>query len=388
MRTRTLNAEATTRALTIDLHPASEAAAVAAIWQELEARIGAGLTNSWDWTETWLDHFGDVVPHCFAVATSPGGVCGVALLTHGVGRTRGPIPIRTLHLGTAGEPPSDTIWIEYNRLLVAPNDRSSFAAGILRTVRTTSLSWDSLNLDGFPPEEIDAFLHLDPDFVVARRACHVMDLRTMRDGGAYAGLKRETVAKIRKNRRRFEERFGPITTTWAETVDDGLTILREMIPLHQERWQRSGEPGSFASPRFTAFHEALVRQLLPKNQIVLFRVAAGEQMIGTFYGFVEAGVLYHYQWGLERFEPNSLSPGFVVGALCMEAATARGLDELNWLAGDSRYKRDLANAQRELVWAELHRGSRMLAIDTMRRARDWQRRRHATAEATNHEEER
>jgi CelD/BcsL family acetyltransferase involved in cellulose biosynthesis len=202
----------------------------------------------------------------------------------------------------------------------------------------------------------------------------------MRDGDAFAGFKKSIVAKIQKNRRRFEERFGPITTTWAETVDDGLSILREMIPHHQERWQRIGLPGCFASPRFTGFHEELVGRLLPKGQIALFRVGAGDQLIGIFYGFVESGVLYHYQWGLASFDQNSLSPGFVVGALCMEEAAKRGLDELNWLAGDIRYKRELSNSRRDLIWAELHRGPRMLAIETMRRARAWQRRRRSNVD--------
>src|SRR5262249_59597271 len=104
----------------------------AAIWRRLETTIGCGLTNSWDWVESWLAQFGKTVPHRFAVATGSGGVRGIALLTSGVGQTRGPVPVRTLHLGTAGEPPEDTIWVEYNRLLVAPRDRPSFAAALLR----------------------------------------------------------------------------------------------------------------------------------------------------------------------------------------------------------------------------------------------------------------
>ncbi len=328
------------------------------------------------------------MPHHFGVASGPNGVVGVALLTHGVGQTRGPIPVRTLHLGTAGEPPPDTIWVEYNRFLVMPEHRSSFAAGLLRTVRSADVPWDVLALDGFEPAKIEPFLRLDSGFEVTRKVCHVANLATMRDSGAFAGFKRETVAKIRKNRRKFDERFGPITTTWAETVEDGLEILRELIPLHQDRWQRIDQPGSFASPRFSAFHQELIRRLLPKGQIVLFRVTAGEQIIGTFYGFVEAGVIYHYQWGLAQFDQNSLSPGFVVGALCMEEAAARGLNELNWLAGDTRYKRELANEQRELVWAELHRGPRMVAIGAMKRARAWQRRLRPAAEAPGQEDER
>jgi hypothetical protein len=388
MRVMTLSIGTIAKTVAIELHPATDVALVAGIWQQLESTLGPGLTNGWDWVETWLNHYGDIVPHHFAVATGANGVVGVALLTHGVGQTRGPIPVRTLHIGTAGEPPSDTIWVEYNRCLVHPEHRASFAAGLFRTARSADLPWDVLELDGFEPAEIESFLRLDSNFEIQPKVCHVANLAKMRDEGMYAGFKRETVAKIRKNRRKFEERFGPITTTWATTVDEGLEILRDLIPLHQDRWQRAGQPGTFASPRFTAFHQELIQRLMLKGQIVLYRVKAGEQMIGTFYGMVENGVLYHYQWGLVQFDQNSLSPGFVVGALCMEEATGRGLNELNWLAGDTRYKRELANEQRELIWAELHRGPRMVAIDAMKRARAWQRRRRSTGETSSHEDER
>ena len=53
---------------------------------------------------------------------------------------------------------------------------------------------------------------------------------------------------------------------------------------------------------------------------------------------------------------NRLASNFiwvlVTGYLVMEEAKRRGLVELNWLAGESRYKRDLSNAQRSLIWAE------------------------------------
>jgi hypothetical protein len=307
-----LSTFSTTESVPVELLPSENRDTAGAVWRGLELTIGAGLTNSWDWVETWLNHFGDLIPHHFAVAPGRNDFRGIALLTLGVGQSRGPVPIRTLHLGTAGEPDADTIRVEYNRLLVSPADRASFASGLLDAIRSAELHWDVLALDGFAPEEIEPILLLDSGFAVTHKVCHVAELQPMRDGDAFAGFKKSIVAKIQKNRRRFEERFGPITTTWAETVDDGLSILREMIPHHQERWQRIGLPGCFASPRFTGFHEELVGRLLPKGQIALFRVGAGDQLIGIFYGFVESGVLYHYQWGLASFDQNSLSPGFVV----------------------------------------------------------------------------
>src|SRR4051794_24636800 len=97
----------------------SDRASAAEIWTALERRLESeALTCSWDWTEVWLQHYGDVVPHRFAVGQSRDGrPYGVALVCRGH-RRRGPFPVRSVHLGTAGEPPGEGVYVEYNRILV------------------------------------------------------------------------------------------------------------------------------------------------------------------------------------------------------------------------------------------------------------------------------
>ncbi|MCC6792494.1 MAG: GNAT family N-acetyltransferase, partial [Thermomicrobiales bacterium] len=150
-------------------------------------------------------------------------------------------------------------------------------------------------------------------------------------------------------------------------------VFEELVALHQQRWTAAGYTGSFASSRFLGFHRTLIANLLGEGRIVLYRATAGEQVLGTFYGFVERGSIYHYQWGLAQFEDNNLSPGFVVGALCMQEALDRGYDEVNWLAGDVRYKRELSTTSRELIWAEWQRGPWMTAVNALIGARRWVR---------------
>jgi CelD/BcsL family acetyltransferase involved in cellulose biosynthesis len=128
--------------------------------------------------------------------------------------------------------------------------------------------------------------------------------------------------------------------------------MEELVAHHQARWTSAGEPGAFASPRFQAFHRSVIDRLLDKGRIALVRVTAGETLVGIFYGFIENGVIYHYQWGLPHFEESSLSPGFVTGYKVMEDAAGWGLAEVNWLVGESRFKREMSNATRTLVWAE------------------------------------
>lgn len=349
--------------------------AAGAVWRQIEAVAGGGLAVSWDWVATWLHHFGSLVPFQFAIGEGPDGPCGVALVTQGIEQRRGPFPVRTVHLGTAGEPPGHSVCVEFNRVLALPGQRDAFATALLAALQGRGFSWQVLELNGFDAKHAEPFLRAEPRFIVTPFPAYGVDLCAMRDAGqpVLAVLPRSTAAKIRKDLRRFQERYGPVRVEWAETVAEGLAILHQMIPLHQERWRRAGQPGVFSSPRFTAFHHDLIARLMPQGKIVLFRAYAGDQLLGIFYGLVDGGMIQHYQWGLPHFEDRALAPGYVVAALCMEEALRRGYDEINWLKGEVRYKRELSTMRRELVWAELHRGPWLAAIDALHRARAWQR---------------
>src|SRR3954451_16011894 len=110
--------------------PSSGAGSAERTWRVLEPRVAAGgLTSSWAWTSTWLEHYGDLVPHRFAVGETAGGTCGIVLVTRGA-RHRWP-RLRTVHLGTAGEPRGDSVFVEYNRILVEQDRRKGFAAALL-----------------------------------------------------------------------------------------------------------------------------------------------------------------------------------------------------------------------------------------------------------------
>ena len=324
-------------------------AEIAPIWQRLESSLrSSGLANSWAWTECWLDAYGDQVQHWFVVAERAGQPVGVAMLTRGRKQRRGPVPIRSIHIGTAGEGHGRGIWVEYNRVLVAPADRTAFLSHLLTAPGVAPLAADDLELNGFDPAEIPASLR--PRLREREEICYVADLT--RTEAVLDAFDRDTRRKLRKGVAQFGGQFGDLTTEWVETTDRADQVLTELIEHHQARWVSAGKPGSFADEHFERFHRELVDRLLPAGRIVLTRVTAGETLVGIFYGFVEEGVLYHYQWGLPQFEDNRLSPGFVTGYLVMEEAKRRGVVELNWLAGDSRYKRDLSNAKRSLIWAE------------------------------------
>jgi hypothetical protein len=349
---------------------ASDRTAAGREWERLEARLpGCGMASSWTWTRTWLRHYGDLVPHRFAVAEIDGSPTGIALLTRGVGRRRGPFPIRTIHVGTAGEPQEESVYVEYNRVLVDAGARDAFAAALIGELRRER-DWDELVLDGFDPEHARAFLAASPRLEAAPALCPVTDLRAAREAGGdvLATLRRSTRRKVRRGLRGL----GAIETEWAESPAEALDILDELVALHQDRWRRAGLPGAFASDRFTGFHRELVPNLLPRGAVVLFRVRAAGATVGCLYSFVENGRVLFYQSGLSSQSDSEIRPGFVAHGLCMQACFERGLREYDFLAGDARYKDELSTGHRHLVWATWHRQTpRARVVDSAAKLKGW-----------------
>ena len=319
----------------------TERAEARAIWTELEAAHGApSLTCSWAWTGTWLEHYGDVVPHRFLV-----GEGGIALVTEGPRRSLRP---RTLHLGTAGEPAGEGVFVERNRLLVAEAERTAFAAALVDHL-LAERGWDVLALDGMHLEDADALLAGRSGVTREPDDCPIADLRDGEDVlDALSSSRRQRI-------RRTLRAFGELESDWAQTAVEAEAILDDLIALHQQRWTEAGESGAFASERFTAFHRALVARLVPERRAALLRVRRGEEVVGCLYGLIDGERLLFYQGGLRRYEDNKLKAGVAAHATFMRACCERGLAVYDFLAPVTRYKEELSTRTEPLVWARLER---------------------------------
>ena len=357
----------TDEAVSVRWLPSAARSEAERIWERLDESFGRQeLTCCWGWTATWLEHYGDVVPHRFAVGEAAGRPCGIALVTSATAR-RGPFRLRSVHLGTAGEPPGESIFVEYNRIRVEPGLRSAFAASLIGDLRRDG-RWHELRLDGFAPEDAEPLLDADPLLAAQPMESPVNELQAAGSGdaGVLGALKSRTRGKVR----RTLEAIGDIEAEWAEDPEHARDILDELIDLHQRRWSAVGEPGAFASPRFAAFHRRLVPRLLPSRAVILFRVRARVGTVGCLYHFVDRGRVLFYQSGFASCDDRRLTPGFVAFASCMQACRDRGLAEYDFLVGDGRYKRDLSTTSRQLIWATgRHPARRWQLIDRLAAAR-------------------
>ena len=322
---------------------------VAALWRDLESVSDCGLAASWDWTETWLNVYGDVVPHRYAVCTRDGAPCAIALLTRSIRRKPGIPAIRVLHLGTAGEP-SGGVYVEWNRLLSIPTARSDASAALLHALEEDR-SWDELALDGFDPAHAKPFLGASRTIVWSRPSPFT-DLNGL---SSDSDLLDRLGSGPRRRLRQSLKAFGDLHCEWATGTEHALDILDELARLHAQGWARRGQAGAFSEQQFAVFHRELVKRLMPAGRTILFRVRSSSGTVGCLYSLLDGKRVLFYQSGFGQFQDNRLRPGMVSHLLCMRACADRGLEEYDFLVGEARYKDELSTGSRDQIWAEVRR---------------------------------
>lgn len=345
-------ADSSTGQFTLTRISAAEAAAAMDVWEQLERRLGdTAIASSSLWTNVWLTHYGDLVSHEFLIGESDGQPRGVCLLVRGVGESIGGLRVRSLHLGTAGEPDADSVCVEYNGLLVEETFRAEFSRQIVNTIASDP-DWDQFQLDGFTEEQASAILPHIPAVDVRRRRSRFFDLRAAREQGTeiLAALGRSTRSNIRRRLRDY----GELTVEWVDSLTQAEAVFTELVRLHQARWLSVGRPGAFASRRFHNFQTELMVRGLNDRRVVLFRVRRGHETIGCLLLLADRNRLLDYLSGFASFQQHA-SPGLIVHFLCMQEALRRGYDAYDFLVGEHQHKRNLSIAANELIWATWRR---------------------------------
>lgn len=364
------------RKLSLEIRPSTDRADVLKSWIELEQRIGhLGLTCSPDWTEAWLNAYGDLVPHCFLLAhDATGTLQGICQICEGVDQKDGPVRIRTLHVGPSGEPEADSVCVEYNRLLVSPEFEAAFAGLIVDHLESRS-GFDQWNIDGMSTAKLSAFHQHAAELRLQVEPAYGFDFRKAREDktSILAQYKSSTRRKIKRSLAAYDS----LSLEWADTLNDAVDAFNEMVELHQARWASIGKPGSYSSSRFTRFHEDLLSRLVPQGRMVFVRVRSGDTTLGIVQLFIENSRALLYQCGRSVAE-NAQSPGVVVDYLAMEECLKQGLDAYDFLAFATQHKRQLANMSTDIVWAtRRHPRLKYIFLEQGRRFRSWLRDRKA-----------
>lgn len=161
----------------------------------------------------------------------------------------------------------------------------------------------------------------------------------------------ELPAKMRHNVRYYRNRAtaeGELRLTAADE-SNYLDYFDTLQRLHAERWQARGQRGVFADRRMVAWHAEAMPLLLAAGMLRLQCLWLDREPIGALYGVTElAEVSSGLPMRAERKEyfyliahstrHARLSPGTLLIALAIERAANEGVQTVDMLRGDERYK--------------------------------------------------
>jgi CelD/BcsL family acetyltransferase involved in cellulose biosynthesis len=299
--------------------------------------------RSWVWMSCWWRHYGDRPArgdrpkelYVLVVADEGGHLLGIAPWYLESGSWHGRV---VRFLGT-GE-----VCAEYLGVLTAPGREEVVAAALAAwlTAAQGPDAWDLLELTSVGGQEVAiASLALQLEARgnrVHRRAgpsCWRIELPP--SWNAYlAMLSRGHARELRKAERRLLASGRAVVhrVQSPEELPRGRQIL---IDLHQGRWRALGQPGCFASRRYTAFHTDLLGELLARGQLVLFWIELDGRPFVVKYSLAAGDTVYYYQCGLDSTRLAD-SPGRLGALVSLKLAIDGGYRVLDMLRGDEPYK--------------------------------------------------
>lgn len=311
-------------------------------WRDLEQRSAGSFFQSWSWTGCLAaERFPDPV---LVEATDNGRTVALALFN----RVRRRVGVASLYLGETGRPEMDTPFIEHNGVLAEAGREHELTVACLRAVASRY----RLVLSGIGQPTLAAVrAAAQLTCVVRTRASPCADLSLPRLTGDdfLAGRSANTRQQIRRS----DRQYGDVAAERAESVAAAERMLDDMAALHQAAWIARGQPGSFAAPFFRRFHSALIHEALPRGEIALLEVSAAGRKIGILYNFIFRDRMHAYQSGFDYpAAAGPAKPGLTCHHAAIRYASGQGLDSYDFLAGDDRYKRSLADHVHAQFWVE------------------------------------
>ena len=340
----------------VTLTPVTDWPALGERWRELEARAKASFFQTWSWIGCLApERYDDPV---LLEAQRAGRTIALGLFN----RRRG-WAFDTLWLHETGLPQLDSLFIEYNGLLIdavtAAGADQTVLAAYLAVARHATLAGRArgrrLILNGVDDIHLRAATASGTVSGLTTRQAPALDLAALRrDGlGHEDVLSANTRAQLRRSLRGYAA-LGPLATRRAADATEAHRFLDQLARLHQVTWQRRGRAGAFAEPHFASFHHALIDRAMPRGEIELWRISAGPAAIGYLYNFQHRGRILAYQSGFDyALADRRAKPGLTCHHLVIEKSLTAERICYDFLAGDDRYKRSLSDTATTLHWITL-----------------------------------
>jgi CelD/BcsL family acetyltransferase involved in cellulose biosynthesis len=322
-------------------------------WDALLARSGAnGIFLSWSYLETWLGTWGAKARLAVVTARDDDGrLRGIAPMAVMPGVSGARKVLRHLtFLGALAESLA-----EFGDYIIEEGLEEELAPAFTRLLLThPALRWDLLCLKlarAVSPAMLAMKAEL-PRFgqPVATEQCAWVCALAGTWEAQLAGYSSRIRQMIRSRERALLKEFPAAALHHAGTDVTFEEALEVLVELNRQRW--GGEGTAFHTGRFVEFHRALVPRLAAEGRVSFTLLQVDGKYVAARYDFIYANRVLNFQSGWDpAWADHSVS--IVLLAMTVRHFLERGFAEYDFMAGDTRYKREWSTRTEPLLNVEM-----------------------------------
>ena len=321
-------------------------------WLALEAKSSSLFFLSWKWIGPWLKQVSSSEKLILVQAMQHNQIVGLGIFTEQKVTRYALLKSTQWLLHRSGVNSNDQIWIENNNFLTTDKNKEL----IIQTIWHTLLLQHN-NVD----EYIIAMYHNKPEQLKLPAAVKYKTAAVYNENGYYLNLKDiltldDYLSSLSKNTRKQIKRsfkllsqLGEYEFSIAEDPEQQAQILEQCKQWHIDKWQQTDTPSGFINPNFTSFHHNLMDEDHISSKTVVASFKINEALVGCLYCFIDHNCAYFYLSALKPIEDNRIKLGISLHTLFIQwiIENKPTITKYDFLAGEARYKKSLANHQDE-----------------------------------------
>ncbi|MGE3627720.1 MAG: GNAT family N-acetyltransferase, partial [Hyphomicrobiales bacterium] len=313
-------------------------------WRCLQEHGAGGPHDCLEWVQCWWTAVGRHEGVQPVIATG----CNVHghprfLLPLGLRRSKGVARLEWLasaHGNYSGGLLHPEVWRE---------TRGQPGPAILEALRPHLAFADVMHLDAVPASFEDCTGPLAGLPVIAdASAGYALTVLPGAEGNFQTHLSKKARGNLKRSERRLSE-HGELTFTQARGEDGIARVLKALFEQKQAWCRQTGVPDFLRDADVRAFYEALVRQPAGTGSYepILFALAAGDEIIATNLGIRFGDSFYGLITTITQGNCRRHSPGNVLFRKMVEEMAGRGVNQVDWGAGDNGLKALWCTTRRE-----------------------------------------
>lgn len=319
-------------------------------WDQLLSRYPLATTFcTWEWLSCWWECFGKdhklltiALFDCEALV----GLAPFAISQENMGW----FSLRMLRFMGDGSGDSDNL-----DLPVQPGYERAFAEEVLNVLRHRKRLWDICLLNTLPFESPVA--HCVGELLRSRSwrsfeyfsSCSAVDLPK-----TWARYLETLSSEDQKNLTRYTRRLqnrNSIKIYRCSRQEELPRCLEALFRLHQKRWERAGEPGTFSSESRRHFYDRLSRDLLHRKWLEFWILELDGEIAAAQFAFRYAHKVFQLQEGYDP-KRGSDRPGYVLRGAVLERLIQENVRTYDFLGGEDAYK--VRWGARQAAYRQIH----------------------------------